>query len=257
MHYLAMVTKLAPPPTPVQPQRQALSTAASPPAVVMSPKMKSDLEAAKKLMFKAQYARERMNIVDARQLYIDAAEAFMKLLAANGPETFCKAQAAAAIQAAESIGVVIDRHKKGVEAAKEAEDERKQKKEALEKLKKPPEPRVVKEDQLVLAFTSRINGKEYPPFSETDAKEEALPTLFHFSDPDGLLALSDKQKAAFGKWARPTDIARAPKMIPDFKSKSLTSKTIRQSSLVSDSSFISALCIAADFDKRLVGTPIY
>lgn len=68
------------------------------------------------------------------------------------------------------------------------------------------------EEKRVLLSTSRINEREYVPFMSIDLKEKfqyALP----FSDKNGTLALSPKQKAAFDRWARPLDYCEDPVMV--------------------------------------------
>lgn len=61
-------------------------------------------------------------------------------------------------------------------------------------------------------ITSIINGREYVPFMSIDLREKfAYP--ISFSDKDGKLALSPKQKAAFARWVRPEDISSRPVLI--------------------------------------------
>ncbi|PFX26433.1 Calpain-7 [Stylophora pistillata] len=60
--------------------------------------------------------------------------------------------------------------------------------------------------------TSYINGKLFPPWLDIDLKERlAYPDCY--SDKDGQLALSQKQKARFAKWLRPTELCENPEMI--------------------------------------------
>lgn len=68
------------------------------------------------------------------------------------------------------------------------------------------------EEKRVLLSTSRINEREYVPFMSIDLKEKfqyAIP----FSDKDGPLALSPKQRAVFDKWARPINYCEDPVMV--------------------------------------------
>lgn len=80
-----------------------------------------------------------------------------------------------------------------------------------------------------------------------------------FSDPDGDLSLSPKQKLQFGGWVRPTQLTQVgvyglshsgltctqhPKMIV-----AVSSDSIKQT-LVSDCSFVSSLAISADYERR-------
>ena len=60
--------------------------------------------------------------------------------------------------------------------------------------------------------TSVINGREYVPFMSIDLKERFAYPL-PFSDKDGKLALSPKQRAVFNRWVRPEDISSRPVII--------------------------------------------
>lgn len=69
-----------------------------------------------------------------------------------------------------------------------------------------------KEEKYVLSETSSINNNQFVPFMSIDLSENyryALP----FTDKDGLLALSSKQKRDFNRWARPDEINKDPKFI--------------------------------------------
>ena len=63
--------------------------------------------------------------------------------------------------------------------------------------------------------TSSINGVTYLPWSDADLAElrKISPLAQDFEDPNGLLRLSDKQRAQFSSWMRPYDISDSPKMI--------------------------------------------
>lgn len=115
----------------------------------------------------------------------------------------------------------------------------------------------------VLKRSSLIASGLFLPWSDDDAQklsEEAqrptIATASLWTDPDGFLKLSDKQRARFHKWARPPDIClmrrkqgltstlQKPVMV-----KSITPFTIRQQ-YVTDCSFIASLCICAAFERR-------
>ena len=55
----------------------------------------------------------------------------------------------------------------------------------------------------------------YLPWSDADLAElrKISAIAQDFEDPNGLLRLSDKQKAHFGGWHRPYDLSDSPKMI--------------------------------------------
>lgn len=112
------------------------------------------------------------------------------------------------------------------------------------------------EEKKVLLQTSRINKNEFVPFMSVDLGERfqyAMP----FSDKDGELALSTKQRRDFNHWARPEEFCSDPKIIvgnhPDCFS-------IKQT-VVSDCSFVASLAVSALYEKkfgrRLVTSIIY
>lgn len=100
-----------------------------------------------------------------------------------------------------------------------------------------------KEEIDVLRKTSDINGRIYVPFLLVDIKEKfAFPVSY--TDKDGKLALSPKQKQQFGKWVRPEDFCDNPQMII-----AVSSFSIRQT-VVSDCSFVASLAISAQYERR-------
>eukprot|EP00567_Pseudictyota_dubia_P006409 CAMPEP_0197438408 /NCGR_PEP_ID=MMETSP1175-20131217/5418_1 /TAXON_ID=1003142 /ORGANISM="Triceratium dubium, Strain CCMP147" /LENGTH=899 /DNA_ID=CAMNT_0042968133 /DNA_START=47 /DNA_END=2743 /DNA_ORIENTATION=- len=106
----------------------------------------------------------------------------------------------------------------------------------------------------VLKRSSLIASGLFLPWSDEEARtfNYKTPDGKPWKDPDGLLMLSDKQRARIHKWARPHEIlsmrggssAVAPVMI-----KAITPYTIRQK-CVTDCSFIASLCICAAFERR-------
>lgn len=100
-----------------------------------------------------------------------------------------------------------------------------------------------KEEIAVLRNTSDINGRVYVPFLSVDFKEKfAFPVPF--TDKDGKLALSPKQKRDFARWARPEEFCDSPQMI-----YAVSSFSIRQT-VVSDCSFVASLAISAQYERR-------
>ncbi|GIY99462.1 calpain-7 [Caerostris extrusa] len=100
-----------------------------------------------------------------------------------------------------------------------------------------------KEEIAVLRTTSLVNGREYVPFMSIDLKERfAYP--MPFSDKDGKLALSPKQKAVFSKWVRLEDISPKPVLI-----ELIDCFSLRQT-IVSDCSFVASLAVSALYEKR-------
>ncbi|KAF6041206.1 CAPN7 [Bugula neritina] len=111
-----------------------------------------------------------------------------------------------------------------------------------------------KEEIGVLRHTSLINGRQYVPFMSVDVSERfAFPVSF--SDRDGKLALSAKQKQHFAGWIRPEEYIADPKMI-----MAVSSFSVKQT-IISDCSFVASLAISAQyerrFNKRLITSIIY
>lgn len=101
------------------------------------------------------------------------------------------------------------------------------------------------EEKQALFHTSRINNNEFVPFMDIDLGEKfhyAIP----FSDKDGLLALSPKQRREFARWVRPEEVCADPCILlgnsPDYYS-------IKQT-IVSDCSFVASLAVSASYERR-------
>ena len=101
------------------------------------------------------------------------------------------------------------------------------------------------DEKKVLIKTSTINNNEYVPFMNIDLMERfqyAIP----FSDPDGLLELSSKQKYDLGSWIRPKDICNSPCIFKNYPPNYLTIKQ----TIVSDCSFVASLAVCALYEAR-------
>lgn len=112
------------------------------------------------------------------------------------------------------------------------------------------------EEKKVLLATSRINKHEFVPFMDIDLNERfqyAIP----FTDKDGPLALSPKQRREFHRWARPEEICSEPVLI---SGERVDCFSIKQT-IVSDCSFVASLAVGAlyemRFHKRLITKIIY
>jgi calpain-7 len=118
---------------------------------------------------------------------------------------------------------------------------------------------LTKDEIAILKQSSLIASGLFLPWSDQDAADvskSALQPKSLYTDPDGLLKLSDQQKKRFHQWARPSEIARirhqqgfsrtkqTPVMV-----KAITPYTIQQQ-FVTDCSFIASLCICAAFERR-------
>ncbi|KAG0348845.1 calpain 7 [Podila humilis] len=96
---------------------------------------------------------------------------------------------------------------------------------------------------LVLKTTMLINNNKYHPWSDTDVKD-LLREKGPFTDPDGMLPLSDKQMSKFGSWKRVPQIMENPKMV------CLISSTSIVQDIVTDCSFVASLCVSASYERR-------
>ena len=98
----------------------------------------------------------------------------------------------------------------------------------------------------VLRISSRINGKVYLPWENTDIHDTFVYSK-PWKDPDGRLELSNKQKKYFGGWSRPSRFVRSvadPVMIARVSAASITQDN------VGDCSFVSSLCMAAAYERK-------
>lgn len=101
------------------------------------------------------------------------------------------------------------------------------------------------EEKRVLLQTSHVNKKEYVPFMSVDLGERFQLSI-PFTDKDGELALSPKQRRDFARWARPDEIFPEPKMV---MGQNVDCFSIKQT-VVSDCSFVASLAVSALFERR-------
>lgn len=96
-------------------------------------------------------------------------------------------------------------------------------------------------------------GNLYLPFMpEVDLQgphKEQFTLPRPFEDPDGLLALSPKQRKHLGGWKRPAEFMKTPSGKPPCMINLISPYTITQD-LVSDCSFVASLCITAAYERR-------
>lgn len=107
------------------------------------------------------------------------------------------------------------------------------------------EDTLTEDEKRVLTVTSMINNHEYVPFMDIDLNERFQYT-FEFTDKDGLLKLSPKQKSQFVRWARPHEFCSEPKIIED----RFADFTKIKQTIVSDCSFVASLTVAALYERR-------
>ncbi|CAI2347405.1 unnamed protein product [Caenorhabditis sp. 36 PRJEB53466] len=101
-----------------------------------------------------------------------------------------------------------------------------------------------KEELEVLSTTSNINNKLYVPFHSYDKTNEFKGQHGKFTDPDGKIGLTQKQRMKLKGWKRASDLFETPVII-----SAIDCHTIKQT-VISDCSFISSLSIAALYEKR-------
>jgi len=99
------------------------------------------------------------------------------------------------------------------------------------------------EEIKVLKCTTVVNGREYVPFIAADLRERfAFP--IPFTDPNGKLELSTKQRQRLKRWARAEEFIHEPKML-----QIVDCYSIKQT-IVSDCSFVASIAISAQYEKK-------
>lgn len=101
------------------------------------------------------------------------------------------------------------------------------------------------EEKSVLLYTSNINKRDYVPFMSVDLSERFQYSI-PFTDKDGFLALSPKQKREFAEWARPQDLCSDPCIVEGQAPNYLSIKQ----TVISDCSFVASLAVSALYEKR-------
>ncbi|KAK0174924.1 hypothetical protein PV327_010631 [Microctonus hyperodae] len=112
------------------------------------------------------------------------------------------------------------------------------------------------EEKKVLLTTSHINDNEFVPFMSVDLTEKFKSQTL-FTDKDGFLELSPKQKIDYARFSRPRDVFNEPKMLMGHY---VDYFSIKQT-VVSDCSFVASLAVSAQYEKkfghRLITSIIY
>ncbi|KAF7284586.1 hypothetical protein GWI33_021868 [Rhynchophorus ferrugineus] len=112
------------------------------------------------------------------------------------------------------------------------------------------------QEKAVLLYTSKINGIDYVPFMSVDLNERFQYSI-PFTDKNGYLALSPKQKRDFYKFARLEELVPEPCVL---QGNSPNYLSIKQT-VISDCSFVASLAVSssyeARFGKKLVTAIIY
>ncbi|XP_043462564.1 calpain-7-like [Leptopilina heterotoma] len=101
------------------------------------------------------------------------------------------------------------------------------------------------EEKKVLLHSSKINDNEFVPFMNIDLTERFKYPI-SFTDKDGLLELSPKQKPDFARWCRPEELFSDPKMIIG---NHIDYYSIKQT-VVSDCSFVASLAVSAQYERK-------
>ncbi|CAG9856353.1 unnamed protein product [Phyllotreta striolata] len=101
------------------------------------------------------------------------------------------------------------------------------------------------EEKRVLLYTSKINGRDYVPFMSIDLSERFQYSI-PFTDKDGHLMLSAKQRRDFYKFVRPEELCHEPCIVygsfPNYLS-------IKQT-VITDCSFVASLAVSASYESR-------
>lgn len=101
------------------------------------------------------------------------------------------------------------------------------------------------EEKLVLLFTSKINKIDYVPFMSVDLSERFQYSI-PFTDKDGPLILSPKQKRDFYKFVRIEELSSEPCIVSGPTPNYLSIKQ----TVISDCSFVASLAVSASYEKR-------
>ncbi|CAH0563722.1 unnamed protein product [Brassicogethes aeneus] len=101
------------------------------------------------------------------------------------------------------------------------------------------------EEKLVLLHTSNINGRQFVPFMNIDLAEKFQYSI-PFTDKDGHLILSPKQKKDFHSFVRPEQICSDPCIVHGNVPNYLNIKQ----TVISDCSFVASLAVSASYEKR-------
>ena len=179
--------------------------------------------------------------------YISAAELYL--------EAIRKSEGVAPLVPADSVGIkAIKRKLEGIMDRVEQLKKHPGKKEREVSQRASLSGSLTAEEISVLKRSSMIASGLFMPWSDDEARtfDYDTPSGMPWSDPDGLLALSDKQKLRLHKWARPNEILalRGQRRSSSLDMiKCITPYTIRQH-CVQDCSFIASLCICAEFERR-------
>ncbi|KAI5808774.1 hypothetical protein DFH27DRAFT_509806 [Peziza echinospora] len=105
------------------------------------------------------------------------------------------------------------------------------------KVPKCKRPLTVK-DKTILLKSSRLSGLAFPPW-EADPLPSEFNTPNMYSDPNGMLQLSDTQKRMLDSWKRPSEIhANGPTMMPQNNPIDLAQDA------VTDCSIVASMCAA-------------
>ncbi|CAM9123398.1 unnamed protein product [Ectocarpus sp. 12 AP-2014] len=109
---------------------------------------------------------------------------------------------------------------------------------------RPSQGELSSEEVMVLRDSSTVNGKLFLPWIEQDL-QETFAFNKPWTDPDGLLSLSEPQREKLVGWSRPSQVMPGePHMINNVNPYSI------KQDLITDCSFVASLCIASAFERR-------
>eukprot|EP00924_Labyrinthula_sp_SR-Ha-C_P005293 maker-scaffold_1-snap-gene-27.49-mRNA-1 protein AED:0.01 eAED:0.02 QI:313/1/0.66/1/1/1/3/0/825 len=115
---------------------------------------------------------------------------------------------------------------------------------------------VNKQDLIVLRSSAKINGQMFHPFDENEARFEKYQFAQPWTDPMPKLKMSESQRKHFGGWIRASQFfsseqggkgrSKAP---PNLISMVSPVHIVQEN--VTDCSFVSSLCVAANYERRV------
>eukprot|EP00752_Nemacystus_decipiens_P002304 g2180.t1 len=109
---------------------------------------------------------------------------------------------------------------------------------------RPSQGMLSQEEVEVLRDSSTVNGKLFLPWMDQDLQENFASSK-PWTDPEGLLSLSEPQRTKLVGWRRPSEVMPGqPRMIGNVNPYSI------KQDLITDCSFVASLCIASAFERR-------
>ncbi|KAJ1722853.1 cysteine protease [Coemansia erecta] len=106
-----------------------------------------------------------------------------------------------------------------------------------------PVERLAPDETDVVRHTSHINGLTFLPWLTNDI-DENFAFVEHYTDKDGLPSLSSKQQRKLWRWRRASQLYNAPQVFGQIGCEHIVQET------VTDCSFVAALCVSVEYERR-------